>query len=266
MVMPGRGPVRSAATVNGILTAVVELLRYLGAYEVIDEVVAGRLSSPRRIRLLVGDAWGENAGRTVDARVLRQRATPPAPVTLAVDEQDAVRAACGNHRDRFLVELLAGTGLRVGEACGLRLEDLHFLPSSTLLGCAVPGAHVHVTRRDDNENGALAKSHRSRTVPISARVAVAYSAYRLERDRVPAATASDFVFVNLYREPLGSPRFGRRGGTTTRRRRARRPGGIAVQVRTSRHREGRCGSWSRLETGFACRRCRGRTARALSLR
>ena len=197
------GPARAPQTVNGILTAVVELLRYLGAYEVIDEAVAGRLSQPRRLRLLPGEGWGEATTRTVDARVLRERAAPPAPVALTTEQQEALRSACGNHRDRFLVEVLAGTGLRVGEACGLRLEDLHFLPSSELLGCRVPGGHLHVVRREANDNGAVAKSPYPRAVPVGAGVAAAYSAYRLERDRVPEATASDFVFVNLYRPPLG---------------------------------------------------------------
>lgn len=74
---------------------------------------------------------------------------------------------------------------------------------STMLGCATPGAHLHVIRRLDNENGAMAKSWTSRTVPIGVRIAHAYSTYRLERDRVPEATVRDFVFVNLYRAPLG---------------------------------------------------------------
>src|SRR6266508_1394836 len=56
-------PARSAAIANGILTAVIERLRYLGAYEVIDAVVAGRVSSPRGIRLVAGEAWGENWSR-----------------------------------------------------------------------------------------------------------------------------------------------------------------------------------------------------------
>jgi site-specific recombinase XerD len=197
------GPQRSPGTVNGVLTAVVEFLRFLGAYEVIDEDVPGRLSKIRRVRVAAGEGWNENPSRVVDARLLRQRHTPASPQILTVDAQDKVRAACRNERDRFLVELLAGTGMRVGEACGLRLEDLHFLPSSTMLGCDVVGGHVHVRRRIDNENGAMAKSWRERSIPIGARIASAYSTYRLERDRVPVAADSDFVFVNLYRQPLG---------------------------------------------------------------
>lgn len=197
------GPQRSPSTVNGIVSAVVELLRFLGAYEVVDPKIADQFSEPRRLRVVAGEGWNESPTRTVDARVLRQRSVARAPKTLTVEQQDALRDGCSNTRDRFLIEVLAGTGLRVGEACGLRLEDLHFLPTSTMLGCDTPGAHLHVVRRLDNENGALAKSWTTRTVPIGARIAQAYSTYRLERDRVPDATFSDFVFVNLYRAPFG---------------------------------------------------------------
>ena len=43
-------------------------------------------------------------------------------------------AECLNPRDALLVAMLATTGLRRGEALGLRLSDLHFLPTSTSLG------------------------------------------------------------------------------------------------------------------------------------
>lgn len=116
------GPRRSPSTVNGIISAVVELLRFLGAYEVIDPKIPGEFSEPRRLRVAAGEGWNESPARTVDARVLRQRSVVAAPKTLTVEEQDALRCACSNPRDRFLIEVLAGTGLRVGETCGLRLE------------------------------------------------------------------------------------------------------------------------------------------------
>lgn len=52
-----------------------------------------------------------------------------------------------NVRDRFVVEALYGTGLRVAGLCGLHLADLHLadlqladlqlVPSSAHLGCQV---------------------------------------------------------------------------------------------------------------------------------
>jgi integrase/recombinase XerD len=87
--------------------------------------------------------------------------------------------------------------LRVGETLGLHREDLHFLPDSRALGCAVVGAHLHVRRRV-NDNNALAKSHYPRSVPVGSAVVDAYRDYQYERDRLVPHSRSDFVFVNLY--------------------------------------------------------------------
>ena len=42
-------------------------------------------------------------------------------------------------RDRFLLVLLWYTGLRIGEALGLRRSDLHLVEHSTSLGCDIEG-------------------------------------------------------------------------------------------------------------------------------
>ena len=111
--------------------------------------------------------------------------------------------ACSNWRDRFIVEGLYATGLRLAELCGLRLADLHLVPSAVHLGCKVSGAHLHVIRREDNENGALAKSVWPRTVPVTRELVSCHDAYRFERDAVAAAAESDYLLVNLWRAPLG---------------------------------------------------------------
>jgi len=79
------------------------------------------------------------------------------PDALTDEQAEAVLACCRRPRDQFLVILLRDTGLRIGEALGLRGEDMHLLPDSRALGCTVVGAHVHVRHRA-NPNGALAKS------------------------------------------------------------------------------------------------------------
>ncbi len=95
-------------------------------------------------------------------------------------------------------------GLRRGEVCGLRRSDVHLLPDSSALGCAVAGAHLHVVRRD-NPNGAWAKSRRQRAVPADFLVVQAFDGYEFERMAVPEAAGSDFVLVNLARDPVGAP-------------------------------------------------------------
>ncbi|MGH3163061.1 MAG: tyrosine-type recombinase/integrase, partial [Streptosporangiaceae bacterium] len=113
--------------------------------------------------------------------------------------------ACLSARDRLIVLLMARAGLRRGELCGLRRCDIHLLADSRPLGCEVPRAHLHVIRREDNPNGAWAKSRRQRTVPLDFIIVLAFDTYEFERMRVSRAAGSDFVLVNLFREPVGAP-------------------------------------------------------------
>src|SRR5260370_1255818 len=76
----------------------------------------------------------------------------------------AVLDGWGRRRDRLLVTLLAEAGLRIGEALGLRHEDID----------AAAGLVAVVPRV--NANGARAKSGR-RLVPVPARVIRLYSDY-----------------------------------------------------------------------------------------
>lgn len=82
---------------------------------------------------------------------------------------DALLESMGNHRDRLLVAMLVESGMRIGEALGLRTEDLHFFHDSRSLGCGTSGPHVHVRRRR-NPNAALSKSARPRVIPVTATV------------------------------------------------------------------------------------------------
>lgn len=76
------------------------------------------------------------------------------PRVLTVAEVQTILDACTRLRDRLLFALLFETGMRIGEALGLRHEDL-----------AVAEREVRVTVRV-NDNGARVKAGRSRTVPV----------------------------------------------------------------------------------------------------
>ncbi|MGH7744789.1 MAG: tyrosine-type recombinase/integrase, partial [Candidatus Dormibacteria bacterium] len=112
---------------------------------------------------------------------------------------------CRSARDRLIVLLMARAGLRRGELCGLRRGDVHLLVDSRGLGCEVARAHLHVVRREDNPNRAWAKSRRQRVVPLDFLTVGAFDTYEFERMRAASAATSDFVFVNLFRAPIGAP-------------------------------------------------------------
>jgi integrase/recombinase XerD len=199
------GRVRSGSTVNAVLTAVCELLRFCARVGIVEAAVAERLSEPRWLCFTPPGfdpgEWGQF--RMVRARALKARAETAFPEALSPEQAEAVLGCCRRPRERFLVVLLHCSGLRIGEALGLRREDMHLLPDSRSLGCVVVGPHVHVRHRA-NPNGALAKSRFPRTVPVSEAVVHAYADYQLERAEVVGDDDSAMVLVNLYHAPLGA--------------------------------------------------------------
>jgi integrase/recombinase XerD len=203
----GFGRARGGARINTILVSVRELYKHAVSMGALDGraldalyVVADDRFYPAHVRREDGTL------RTV----LRPLHRVPAPRRASVDdakpeEFQALLEACEHWRDRFLLAVMYFAGLRVGETLGLRLSDLHFAERSGSLGCSYAGAHLHVVPRA-NVNGARVKGERARVVPVAGPLVGAFDHYlRRERDGCAAAAGCDFVFVNLWAEPLGAP-------------------------------------------------------------
>jgi integrase/recombinase XerD len=197
---------RSPATADAILGTVCEFFRFCARHDLMDAELVRKLHEPRYLRFLPPgyEAGEDDEFRTVRSRVLTF-AVPEKPFEfLEPDRVSDLVAAAGNPRDRFLVALVAMTGMRIGETLGLHRQDMHFLTDSRSLGCPVAGPHLHVRRRPDNPNGALAKSRFPRSVPVPEEAVTLYADYVHERDlRLGEQDHSPLVFVNLYRPPLG---------------------------------------------------------------
>jgi integrase len=203
---PGAAAARSARRVNGVLTAVRGM--------VVHAVAAG-LAPGDLVPLLYEVADDRDLpGRTRDGdermgwrlRARHRLQEPETRVDRASDaEIVALLRACRSARDRLIVLLMARAGLRRGELCGLRRSDVHLLADSRPLGCEIARAHLHVIRREDNPNGAWAKSRRQRAVPLDFLTVQAFDTYEFERMRVPQAASGDFALVNLFRAPVGAP-------------------------------------------------------------
>jgi integrase/recombinase XerD len=100
----------------------------------------------------------------------------------------AILDACEHLRDRLLLVLLWDCGLRIGEALGLRHEDI-----------GVAGRTVTVVPRI-SDNGARSKSREQRTIPVSDQAIRLYGDYAFTEY---GDLGSDYVFVNLFAEPRG---------------------------------------------------------------
>ncbi|WP_211300349.1 tyrosine-type recombinase/integrase [Nocardia fluminea] len=164
--------------------------------------------------------------RTAQVKLVKFRVAISGYEWLSAEQVTVLIELAARARDRFLVSLLATTGMRIGEALGLRREDMHLLSNSRDLGCSIEGPHVHIHRRR-NANGAWAKARKPRSVPVTTSVVDHYVDYLVERGRVPEALDCDLVFVNLFHAPLGEgmkygsakemfDRLARRAGFTAR--------------------------------------------------
>jgi len=123
-------------------------------------------------------------------RTVKLTAPRKLPQILTAAQVQAILDGCEHLRDRLLFAVLWDAGVRIGEALGLRHEDL-----------AVPERELTITRRV-NDNGARAKSATSRTIPVSTELMQLYARYLNEEYR---DLDSDYVFVNLWSGRHGHP-------------------------------------------------------------
>jgi integrase/recombinase XerD len=203
----GQGRAPGAARVNHVLAVVREFFKHAVADGAVDASVLAALYEVADDRFLPAELRAEGGGLRYRARPRHRLRTvrPAHPEAALQTEWEALLEAALSWRDRFLLVLLWFGGLRIGELLGLRRADLHFMDSSTSLGCSVPGPHLHVVRRDNNANRASAKSRYDRSVPVGAWVLAYYDRYATERLGCAPADSCDFVFVNLFHSPLGAP-------------------------------------------------------------
>jgi integrase/recombinase XerD len=188
VVLPWVDGELSAATVNRKLSALVSFYEFHQRHGVdLAELLirwrpGGRGGSWRPFLAHLGQ-------RPERHRAVGLRAERRLPRELSAPEMTALIEACDRLRDRFLLSVLRGTGLRIGEALGLRHEDVD----------ARRG--VVAVRRRLNINRARAKTW-SREVPADAALIRLYSDY-LHEEYGPLDC--DYVFVNLWGQPVGRP-------------------------------------------------------------
>jgi integrase/recombinase XerD len=187
-VLPSVEPHVGASTINRKLSALAAFYSYQARHGVdVGELlttwqVPGRRSGWKPFLHHVSKDKPQ-ARRTV---VLK--APKKLPRVLTVGEAQAILDACEHLRDRFLFALLYESGVRIGEALGLRHEDIDAV-----------GRQVTVVPRL-NDNGARSKSRQARTIPVSEGLIRLWADYlHVEYGSID----SDYVFVNLWAQPRG---------------------------------------------------------------
>jgi len=181
---------RTEVTVNTILTAVCMFYDFHERTETVKNIplYTMTLQPGRRYKSLLHHI---NKSKPVRTRLIKLKQTKYRVKTLTSAQVQEVINACSRLRDKFLVSLLYETGLRIGAALGLRHEDIR----------SWDGA-IDIVPRNDNPNGARAKTHDAFSVDVSRELMALYSDYLLNEFN---DTDSDFVFVNLWDGEVGTP-------------------------------------------------------------
>lgn len=186
---------RTEKTINQCLTTVsgfYEFQENLGAFEGAD-VYNHQLQPGRKYKPFLHHI---SKGKEVKAKLLKIKEPNTFPGCLTPEQVNTLVEACNCLRDKFLIRLLYETGLRIGEALGLRHEDM------------VTGKknEIRVIPRVDNVNHVRVKSGVESTVHVSKELMQWYSAYLI--DEYPEEIDCDFVFV-VIKAPakgvIGSP-------------------------------------------------------------
>ncbi len=182
---------RAASTVNRHLAAVFALYDFHArrGLRVAAELVEWRRGGRGSYKAFL-DGVGGRSART-PRRPVRLRAPRRLPETLSPEQIAVLLTACEHLRDRLLIALLAETGMRVGQALGLRHSDFVSRDKT-----------IRIVPRFDNANGARAKCRAETAIPVSAGLVRLYSEYLFAEY---GDLDSDYVFVNLFAGPLGRP-------------------------------------------------------------
>lgn len=119
---------RSPRTVNTIVNTVLAFYDYILRHEEYSNNISDRLrkfvSTPSRNfkGFLYGIAHGQ---RKVTSNILKLKVPKTKLKTLSKEEIGTLIKTCNNFRDKFLLTLLYETGMRIGEALSLWIEDIN---------------------------------------------------------------------------------------------------------------------------------------------
>lgn len=186
---------RNDETISAIVFEAFNYIRYLAynQYIPMNELLSMELDNRKTysyLRGLVKSTPADGRGINIHRKGPTYDKKPLEYVTR--DQVLSLYGACNNDRDRLLVRMLFESGLRIGEALSIRLEDLRDIQDNI----------VYVQFRDDNANGARVKYCANRSVMYMDDVISDMMNY-LTKDR--CKYPGDMLFINLYRGECGSP-------------------------------------------------------------
>ncbi|HCW53771.1 MAG TPA: transposase [Clostridium sp.] len=181
---------RTASTVNTILSAVLSFYEYLFRTGSIDRELnvyrEGVLSSYKGVLYEMG-----TGKKKYITSVLKLKEKDRSIKTVSREEVELLIKNCHYIRDKFLISLLFESGLRLGEALGLRKSDFVIWDNK-----------VKVVARSNEENGASVKNKAEGEIIIPTSVVQLYFEY-LNNEFID--NEESYIFVNLKGANKGKP-------------------------------------------------------------
>ncbi len=182
------GESRANSTINTILAAVGSFYEYQDRLGIETDISRSRrFGAKSSYKPFLHHI---NRNRSLLQAVAHVRATRHLPRVFSRREVHALLDACTRRRDRLLVSILYESGMRIGQALGLRHADIRSFDGEIDI---VPRA---------NSNGARAKSRSPYTVHVSKELMTLYADYLVHEYQ---EASHDYVFVNLFGGRIGAP-------------------------------------------------------------
>lgn len=189
---------KTERTINLTVTVVTAFYDYLYRNGELEEDVRDRLikevftGGRRRYKSFLHHV---SAGKSISKNILKLKEPRRKVQVLEKEEVEVLYAAINNMRDRFLISLLFETGLRIGEALALFLEDFIFDHKC--------GHRLRLRDRGELSNGAKLKTG-EREIYVSQELMDLYDDYLYEViDEMEVDT--NFLFVKLHGQNKGLP-------------------------------------------------------------
>jgi integrase/recombinase XerD len=180
---------RTEKSINRAITAVMGFYDYHIANHTVDFKQFDRFHLPygaTKQGLLTGIA----KSKPVRQKLVKLKEPRKFPGTLSDEQVATLVNACHRLRDKLLILMLNGTGLRIGELLGLFHADVG------------DGSDYFITvKRRNHPNGARAKGQ-ERTIPVIPELLKMYNDYLIyEYPEVE----SPYIFVNIWEGEVGQP-------------------------------------------------------------
>ena len=186
---------RTAGTCNTIISTVLSFYDYLMRHEDYSIQLSERLkrSISGSRRGFKGFLYHIDKKKEYPAKMLKLKEPKRRPRTITKNQVNQVVDTCSNLRDKFLITLLWETGMRIGEALALWLDDFE-----------VDACRVHVCDRGELSNFAEIKTICSpRAIDVSIELINMFLGYAAAYHTDDVDT--NYVFINVSGPNVNQP-------------------------------------------------------------